>query len=183
MLFARSGICMILGLGIMMIAFFLSHLIWIEISLLLMIPGIIFVIYSLAAIYWRAQETTLIYPLDDPKVGQETLWLYIFQDYDAIFTPAVRKFEKFSYNEKQHQQIRDFRSYRLGNWSVKIVPEGVGTSVDVGMCLYASHAKREWGVKNILDLRKLFKQEKAPQEELMTVKEFEEMKENERQRK
>jgi len=180
-LFLRSGACLLAGMVFMLFAWiislvpFLPMMFMMIIGILLWLVGMVFLIYSLLAVYVRAKETTLYYPLEDHQPGK-LLWAYCYKDYELIFTPAVRELEYYSYSEKLNQQIKDFKSYRLGNWPLRIVPECAGTSADLKICLYLDFAKKEWGARNIRDLRKLFKKEHPLIEQATTIKEYEEMK-------
>ena len=179
-LFMRSGIELGLGMSIMFVAWLMSYMIWFFVCILLFVCGVVFCIVALSSIYSRAKDTTLYYPLEDRKPG-EILWLYVYKDYEAIFTPALREIEGYSSSPKLSQQIKDFKSYRLGNWPFRICPEGVGTSPDLGHCLYVAHAKKEWGVRNIMDLRKLFRkeEEEVEKEHVVPIKAYQELKMNE----
>ena len=166
------------GAMFMLVTWILSLLsdmfLMIVIEMLLWIVGFVLIVYALLAIYIRAKDTTLYYPLEDHQPGK-LLWAYCYKDYEIIFTPAVRELEYYSYSEKLNQQIKDFKSYRLGNWPVRIVPEGAGTSADLKICLYLTHAKKEWGVRNIKGLRAIFKKEHpiSEPEKVMELKDYE----------
>jgi len=180
-LFMRSGIELSVGMVLMFAAWLLSYIMWFVMCLLFFIVGIVMCVLALSSIYIRAKDTTLIYPLEDHKPGG-ILWCYVYKDYEAIFTPALREVEGYSSSPNLSQQIKDFKSYRIGNWPFRIVPEGVGTSPDLGHCLYVTHAKKEWGIRSILDLRKLFKSEEIEEDEeekIVPLKTYQEMKENE----
>jgi len=179
MLFARSYLFTIIGLLILVLAVFLTYFIPFIIILIFLMLGIMLIITSIVLLHLRAVNSTLIYLLEDPKRGFIN-WLYAYGDYDMRVTPARRKLEKHSYSKKLDQQIRDFRTYRLAGHSVRIVPEGVGHSVDLGKCLYATYAKREWNIKSLGELRSavtgIFSQKKEiPYEKIATLEEYKDM--------
>jgi len=136
------------------------------------------VVMALVFIHMRAVESTLSYLLEDPKRGQ-VHWLYVYGDRDIRVTPAMRQLEKHSYSKQLDQQIHDFQTYNFAGHKIRIVPEGVGHSVSLGKCLYATHAKRVWGVKSLRELREFITKNKTkpPVEKIESIKNYKNLKE------
>ncbi len=178
MIFARSYMLMLIGLMLMVLCILFSFFIPFIIVLMFMIIGVILILMSLLLIHFRAMDSTLIHLLDDPK-RSKIHWLYVYGDRDIIVTPAMRKLERHSFSKKLDQQIQDFQTYRFAGHAIRIVPEGVGHSVDLGLCLYASFAKRVWNVKSLHELRKFItrKKEKLPQEKETEISTYQKRKE------
>lgn len=161
----------------MTLCIFLSFFIDFFIILMFMITGIILILMSPMFIHFRAIDSTLIHLLEDPK-RSKIHWLYVYGDREIIVTPALRKLERHSYAKRLDQQIQDFQTYRMAGHTVRIVPEGIGHSVDLGLCLYASFAKRVWNVKSLHELRKYItrKKDDVPEEKEAEISEYQKKK-------
>ena len=70
-----------------------------------------------------------------------------------VITPSMREVEGQLYSPELDAQIQDIKSYRLFDHSVRIVPEGIGHSVDLGKCLYAQFLKTKYGFENLREAR------------------------------
>jgi len=178
MLFARSYMLMLIGVILLAFSAFLGMIMPFFIIMMFSIIGIIMVILSLVFVHMRAVESTLVYLLEDPKKGQ-VHWAYVYGDRDIRITPAMRQLEKHSYSKQLDQQIHDFQTYNLAGHKLRIVPEGVGHSVSLGKCLYATHAKRVWNVKSLRELRNYISKnkEEPPVEKIETIENYKKLKE------
>ena len=103
-------------------------------------------------LYGRAKKTSVIHILNPAKQG-ESLWLYAFRDSHLMFTPGIRQVESQLYSNELDAQIQEFKSYHLADHTIKIVPEGIGHAVDLGMCLFARLMKNKWGFEKIQEAR------------------------------
>jgi len=177
MFFMKSALVMIIGLMLTFVSFFVASFFPIMIILLPMwFFGAIFCFISLARIWMDVRQTTLYYLIEEPRPG-EILWLYAYGDRDMVVTPAMRRMQMYSYSPELNQQIKEFATYRFAGHTIRVVPEGIGHSVDLGACLYATHFKQKFGIRNIFDLRKLFRPavEDLPEEKVTTVEKAHEM--------
>jgi len=174
MLFARSWMLMFIGIVLTIVSVFLSMFIPFMITLIFLILALLLNIVSLLLVQIRSYDGGINHLLDDRKRNQIN-WLYIYGDYDIMVTPGMRQLEKHSYSKKLDQQIVDFKTYNFAGHKIRIVPEGVGHSVDLGKCLYATHAKQKWNIKTLNELREsvsrfIGKQESTlPKEEVETI--------------
>lgn len=171
MFFLKSAMIMMIGILLSFLAFFIAIIFPLVIILLpIWVLSQIFIIISLARVYMDVKYTTLYELVEEPRPG-ETKWLYVYGDGEIVVTPAMKRMQMYSYSPELNQQIKEFKTYRMAGHAVKIVPEGVGHSVDLGACLYATHFKRKFGVRSIFDLRKLFRPQldDLPEEKVTTV--------------
>lgn len=171
MFFLKSGLIMIIGLMLMFFAFFIAFVFPLLILLLpVWVFGAIFCVIALARIYMDVKQTTLYELIEEPRPG-EVKWLYVYGDRDIIVVPSMRRMQMYSYSQELNQQIKEFATYRFAGHTVRIVPEGIGHSIDLGACLYATHFKQKFGVRSIFDLRKLFRPAVAdlPEEKVTSV--------------
>ena len=180
MLFARSWMLLLIGLVLMVFSTIFAIAIPFMIVLFFTLIGAILIIVSLLFIQIRSYDGGIIHLLEDRK-PKHINWLYVYGDYDIFVTPSIRQLEKHSYSKKLDQQIVDFKTYNFAGHKVRIVPEGVGHSVDLGKCLYATHAKQKWNIKTLNELRAavsgLFnKSETEPEEKIATIEEYKEIK-------
>lgn len=170
---------MIIGIALLVICILLGWvLIPFIVVLLFMIMGVILILFSLLLIHMRATQSTLGYLLEDPVRGT-VHWAYVYGDYDIRITPALRQLEKHSYSKKLDQQIQEFKTYNLAGHKIRIVPEGIGHSIDLGNCLYANFAKRAWNTKTLIELRNFVKlsKPKAQEEKPETLEQYQKLKE------
>lgn len=179
MLFARSWMLMLFGILMLTLSLIVGMFIPFLITLIFFLLGVILCVVSLLLIQLRSYDGGLNYLLEDRKKGHVN-WLYVYGDYDIHVTPAVRQLEKHTYSKKLDQQIVDFKTYNFAGHKVRIVPEGIGHSVELGKCIYATHAKRVWNIKSIDELRdavrNFLKKSKTSQEKATTLKTYKEIK-------
>jgi len=149
---------------LMMIGFFFAtFLLFLPIDLYLLVPGmfrflfvmigIIIAMIGVVILYGRAKKTTVIHILNPPKLNQHN-WLYAYRDGTLKFTPGIHKIESQIYAPELDAQIQEYKSYRLFDHSIRIVPEGIGHATDLGMVLYAQLMQGKWGFENIQEARK-----------------------------
>lgn len=91
--------------------------------------------------------------LISPGNPDTVIWFYIYRDKNIKITPSMRVIESQSYNKELDAQINDLCSYTLMDHKIRFVPESIGSSVDVDLCLYAYILKTKWGFSNILQAR------------------------------
>jgi len=179
MLFARSWMLMLFGIFMFTLSLIVGMFIPFMITIIFFLLGAILTVVSLLLIQLRSYDGGLNNLLEDRKKGHVN-WLYVYGDYDIHVTPAVRQLEKHTYSKKLDQQIVDFKTYNFAGHKIRIVPEGVGHSTDLGKCIYATHAKRVWNMKSIDELRdsvRNFLNKKKPSSEKVTsIKEYKEIK-------
>ena len=114
--------------------------------------GLILAIVGITMVHGRALKTGAVHLLEWGKPGK-ILWFYAHKDGTLRVTPAMREVEGHLYSKELDAQIMDLKSYRLFDHSVRFVPEGIGHSVDLGMCLYVAFLKNRWGFTNIRETR------------------------------
>jgi hypothetical protein len=120
--------------------------------IILFLAGFLIAFVSVLFIQLRAIKTGLIYLLDYGKPDCIT-WFYIHKDGNIKICPAFRDVEGFLYSKELDTVIKEMKSYRLFDHSVRFVPEAVGHAVDLDMCLYAHVLKKKWGYANIATAR------------------------------
>jgi len=166
-------------LGLLMIFFmvFIWVLLpaWGIIWLLVLIVGVILNVFGLYTVYSRARGTTLYHLLEEPKRGWVN-WLYVWGDREIEVLPAMKKVGRTSYSKDIQQQINDLKTYRFADHEVRVVPEGAQYSTNFKYCLYCEQAKKDWKVKSLRDIRKLFlkQKEKDSNEEIKKLEELRE---------
>ena len=148
---------------------------WGIIWLLVLIVGVILNVFGLYTVYSRARGTTLYHLLEEPKRGWVN-WLYVWGDREIEVLPAMKKVGRTSYSKDIQQQINDLKTYRFADHEVRVVPEGAQYSTNFKYCLYCEQAKKDWKVKSLRDIRKLFlkQKEKDSNEEIKKLEELRE---------
>lgn len=175
MFFAKSYLFMFMGLIMCSVAFMFGMIFPVLILWLpLFIVGALLIFISLARVHMDVLNSTLYNLIEETKPGYVN-WIYVYGDGEMIATPAMRKLEMHSYSPKLDQQVREWKTYRFAGHTVRIVPEGIGHSVDLGKCLYVNYHKRVNGIRSIFDLRKMFRDTKDV-EEVATIAEYKEKK-------
>ena len=100
----------------------------------------------------RASKTGAGHLLEFGRPGS-IIWIYAHRDGTLKITPSIREVEGQLYCKELDAQIHDLKSYRLFDHSIRFVPEGVGHSVDLDMCLYAGLLKIKYGFSNLREAR------------------------------
>jgi len=116
------------------------------------IIGLILSFFGMMIIHGRAMKTGAIHLLEFGRPNK-ILWFYVHKDGTITITPAMREVEGQLYSPELDAQIHEMKSYRLFDHSVRIVPEGMGHAVDLGMCLYAKFLKTRYGFENLREAR------------------------------
>jgi len=121
-------------------------------NFILIIFGLVLALVGQIMLYGRAKKTSAIHLINPPRYG-EHLWLYAHRDGSLMFTPGVRNVESQLYSPELDAQIQEFKSYRMYDHSLRIVPEGIGHAVDLGMILYVQLMKNKYGYESIREAR------------------------------
>lgn len=121
--------------------------------LIMFMFGIMVVFIGLIIIHSRAQKTGAIHLLEFGRPGIIN-WLYVHKDGTIKITPGMREVEGQLYSPGLDAQIRELKSYRIFDHSIRIVPEGIGHAVDLDMVLYANLLKTKYGFASLKDARK-----------------------------
>ena len=154
MLFIRTGFMMIFGVVLMAMGGVFGLFIPGMITLMFVMMGALLVVMSYLMIFFRAYNSTLYHLMEDPKAS-EVKWLYVYGDTEIIVAPAEREMEYQSYSKKLDAQIKEVKMYDFAGHKVRIVPEGIGHSVDLIKCLYAEVAKTKFKAKTLGKLREV----------------------------
>lgn len=101
----------------------------------------------------RAEKTGTIHLLEFGRPGTIN-WFYFYKDGTIKITPSIRDVEAQLYSKELDAQIRELKSYKLFDHTIRIVPEGVGHAADLDMVLYANLFKSKWGFSSIPAARK-----------------------------
>jgi len=139
--------------------------------------GIVVTLIGLIIIHSRAQKTGAIHLLEFGKPGTIN-WFYVHKDGTIKITPGMREVEGQLYSPGLDAQIRELKSYRIFDHSIRIVPEGIGHAVDLDMVLYANLLKTRYGFASLKDARHsvfdfLKRTEPTVQEEIFSPQEEE----------
>jgi len=118
----------------------------------LFIFGMIICYVSLIMLHGRAIKTG-VHHFIEPGRPDKIIWLYVHRDGSIKLTPSMREVEGQLYSKELDAQIQDMKSYRLFDHPVRIVPEGTGHAIDLGMCLYAQFLKTKYGFANLREAR------------------------------
>ena len=118
----------------------------------IMIGGVIQFI-GFVILHGRADKTGCTHLLEFGKPGTIN-WLYVYKDGEIKITPSMRDVESQLYSKDLDAQIRELKSYRIFDHSIRIVPEGVGHATDLDMVLYANLLRSKWGFQSIRGARK-----------------------------
>jgi len=156
MSYGVMGIGFILIIVGWLIALLSGGMITLILSLIIMVFGFIFCLFSLVRIHFDALDSTLYYLIEEPQKGMVN-WLFAYPDGEIEVTPAMRKIERFSQNPKLDQQVKEWKTYRFAGHTIRIVGSGIGFSIDLGACVKVRQLKRDFGIKNIFDIRKVFR--------------------------
>ena len=171
MSYGIMGIGFILIIVGWLIALLSGGLITLVLSLIIIAFGFIFCLFSLVRIHFDTLDSTLYHLIEEPQKGMVN-WLFAYHDGEIIVTPAMRKIERFSQNAKLDQQVKEWKTYRFAGHTIRIVGSGIGFSIDLGACVKVRQLKRDFGIKNIFDIRKVFRphlNELKPKEEVDTL--------------
>lgn len=156
-MFGTSYACMVIGIMLNFLAFIMSYLFPVMFLWLIVFGlGIIFIMFSLIRIHIDVTDSTLINLINAPKRGMVN-WLFVYNDGEIIVTEAMRKVEKFSQSAKLDQQVKEWKTYRFAGHTVRIVGDGTGFSIDLGACAKVTQLKRDYGIRNIFHIRKVFR--------------------------
>jgi len=118
----------------------------------LFMVGLIIGCMGLMILWGRAKKTGGDHILEIGRPSK-ILWFYVYRDGTIKITPTMREVEGHLYSPELDAQIQDMKSYRLFDHPVRIVPEGIGHAVDLGMCLYAQFLKTKYGFENMREAR------------------------------
>ena len=152
---------------------------------LFFILGVVISFIGVIILKGRADKTGAIHLLEPGRPGTIN-WFYVHNDGEIKITPSMRDIESQLYSKDLDAQIREIKSYRIFDHSIRIVPEGVGHAADLDMVLYANLIRSKWGFENIYGARQgvkdtlkmLFKKvpyEELPQEHLYVNREDEDV--------
>jgi len=114
--------------------------------------GMMIAYIGLIMVHGRAIKTG-VHHFIEPGRPNKIIWLYVYRDGSIKPTPSMREVEGQLYNKELDAQIQDMKSYRLFDHPVRIVPEGTGHAIDLGMCLYAQFLKTKHGFANLKEAR------------------------------
>ena len=114
--------------------------------------GMIIAYLGLIMLHGRAVKTG-VHHFIEPGRPNRIIWAYVHRDGSIKFTPSMREVEGQLYNKELDAQIQDMKSYRVFDHPLRIVPEGIGHAVDLGMCLYAQFLKTKYGYANLREAR------------------------------
>jgi len=156
MSYGIMGIGFILIIVGWLIALLSGGMITLILSLIMVVFGIILNLFSLTRIYFDVLDSTLYHLIEEPQKGMVN-WLFAYHDGEIIVTPAMRKIERFSQNAKLDQQVKEWKTYRFAGHNIRVVGDGIGFSIDLGACVKVRQLKRDYGIKNIFDIRKVFR--------------------------
>jgi len=142
---------------------FLGIMFWMFGLIITMIGGFI--------VWGRAHKTGVYHFLDPGRPG-DIKWLYAEPDGTIKITASMREVESSLYSKELDALIKDLKSYKLFDHSVRIVPAGIGHAADLDICLYCHMLKTKWGFNSIREARKGgFKLFGFPKSKKMEVKE------------
>jgi hypothetical protein len=145
------------GIIIDFVAMFLGMLIPIIILwMIVFMVGVALIVASLLRVHFDVLNSSLYYLIEEPERGCVN-WLLVRHDGEIEVTPAMRKIESYSSSPKLNQQIKEWKTYRFAGHTVRIVGDGTGFSIDLGACVKVRQLKRDYGIKNIFHIRKLFR--------------------------
>ncbi|GAH35219.1 unnamed protein product, partial [marine sediment metagenome] len=122
-------------------------------------------------VWSRAHKTGVFHFLDPARPG-DIKWLYAEQDGSIKITASMREVESSLYSRELDALIKDLKSYKLFDHSVRLVPAGIGHSADLDICLYTHMLKNKWGYNSIREARRAgFKLFGFPKTQRMVVRE------------
>lgn len=121
--------------------------------MIMFLLGCVITFMGLMILLSRAKKTGSNHLLEFGKPGTIN-WLYVHSDGTIAITPALREVEGQLYSPSLDAQIKDLKSYRIFDHSIRIVPEGIGHAVDLDMVLYANLLKTKYGFASLKDARK-----------------------------
>jgi len=102
---------------------------------------------------WGRAHKTGVYHFLDPARPGDIKWLYAEPDGTVKITASMREVESSLYCKELDALIRDMKSYKLFDHSIRFVPAGVGHAEDLDICLYAHMLKNKWGFGSIREAR------------------------------
>lgn len=124
------------------------------VNVLFLIVGLIMSMAGILMLMLKAVKTGVIHFFYPPRNDDSTLWFYIRRDGTVKITPAFRMLEGMSEDLYGTKIIKDMKSYRLADWNVRFVPEGIGHSVDVNNVMYARVMKKQNHFESLKDGRR-----------------------------
>lgn len=124
----------------------------VEFRSLLFMMGFVLSFVGLFLLYLRCVKLG-VHHIIAPGRPEQILWIFVYKDGTFHITPSMRVVEGQLYSKELDAQISEFRSYRWGDHSIRVVPEGTGSSIDLDLCLYAYVLKTKYGFSNILQAR------------------------------
>jgi len=81
-------------------------------------------------------------------------WFLVYPDGNIKISPSVREVEGQLYSKELDAQIQELKSYRIFDHSIRIVLEGSGHAVDLGMCVYTEFLSNKFGFESLREARK-----------------------------
>ena len=152
MIFFLVYIFLFFGMILLMLGGFLPPDIPVMLKYLLFMMGFIISLLGIVILQGRATKTGACHLLEFGRPDR-IIWIYAHRDGTLIITPAMREIGGQLYSPELDAQIQDFKSYRIFDHSVRIVPSGIGHAVDLDFILYASLLKTKYGFNNITEAR------------------------------
>jgi len=141
------------GMILLMMGGFLPPDIPVMLKYLLFMMGFIISLLGIIILQGRAVKTGACHLLEFGR-PDKIIWIYAYRDDTLKITPAMREIGGQIYSPELDAQIQDFKSYRLFDHSIRIVPEGIAHAVDLDFILYATLLKTKYGFNNITEARK-----------------------------
>ena len=114
--------------------------------------GLVITFVGISLVHSRASKTGAGHILEFGRPGN-LIWFYVYRDGTVKITPSIREVEGQLYSKELDAQIHDFKSYKLFDHSIRFVPEGIGHSVDLDLCLYTGLLKTKWGFASLREAR------------------------------
>jgi len=121
-------------------------------KILLFLVGIIISSVGYIILYGRANKTGAKHLIEPARKGY-SLWFYVYRDGSILITPSIRRVEGQLYAPELDAQIQDFKSYKIFDHTIRIIPEGIGHAVDLSMVLYTKLLKTKFGFEKLQDAR------------------------------
>lgn len=135
-----------------MVGGFLPDSIPMMLKYLLFMMGFIISLLGIIILQGRAVKTGADHLLEFGR-PDKIIWIYAYRDGTLKITPAMREIGGQLYSPELDAQIQDFKSYRIFDHSIRIVPEGIGHAVNLDYVLYATLLKTKYGFNNITEAR------------------------------
>ena len=153
MIFFLVYIFLFFGIMLVGMGSFLPPEMPIMLNYLLFLMGIMIIFVGMVILQSRASKTGAIHLLEFGRPNT-IIWFYVHRDGTVKITPAIREIEGQLYSKELDAQIHDLKSYRLFDHSIRFVPEGIGHSESLDICLYTTLLKNKYGFTNLRESRK-----------------------------